>query len=186
MDGEIFPIPAPDTYESPMFVDMGGTDYCHDNYIICRRLSNVTVFGYVLSGSGTLHINSKISIAKAGDLFIIPVNSDHEYYPTPLTQEPWSFLWLNLKGNLPSILLKEYHLDTSPVIENLNVENVFTQSLQLLESKALDLNQLQNRLISLVYHILLEAASAVGKRKLFLSPNVQLLKDYHYHPIEVE
>lgn len=59
---------------------------------------------YVISGEGLFFINGDVHKLGAGDLFLIPPNTDNNYYP--LIGNPWSYRWIGFKGTKSDSLLK--------------------------------------------------------------------------------
>lgn len=51
---------------------------------------------YILEGEGLFFINGECHHLKAGDGFMIPPNTDNNYYP--LTDNPWVYRWIGING----------------------------------------------------------------------------------------
>lgn len=60
---------------------------------------------YVISGEGLFFINNDVHKLGAGDLFLIPPNTDNNYYP--LIGNPWSYRWVGFKGTKCGELLQK-------------------------------------------------------------------------------
>lgn len=56
------------------------------------------VFQYTLSGEGRIELEGKSYSLTPGKAFLVKVPSDHRYYYSAKTSEPWEFIWLNAKG----------------------------------------------------------------------------------------
>lgn len=62
-----------------------------------RRWDTYGSLHFVLYGSGTLIVDGeKISLSK-GDVFLLYANREYEYYPS--SNDPWSYIWLDLYCN---------------------------------------------------------------------------------------
>ncbi len=53
-------------------------------------------FHIVLEGSGVLNFNKHTYKLSRGDMFFLPPNVDHCYYPSE--EDPWKYAWFNLEG----------------------------------------------------------------------------------------
>lgn len=89
--------------------DMAGTSYCDGSYGIIRPKSELFVFEYVLSGTGTIFHNEQKYTASAGEVYFLQQGVSHRYFSS--AEDPWVKIWFNLKGTLPQHLLEVYPLD---------------------------------------------------------------------------
>ncbi len=113
-----FPPPMPD---SPLAVWLAGISYCDGNYRMKRKNSRITVIEYVCQGRGVLEVNGKKFYPQAGDVYIVPENTIHEYSSS--SEDPWIKIWFNISGPLVLPLLSGcglsglYHFPGCPVRE---------------------------------------------------------------------
>ena len=95
-----------------------------DTLHIKRKHADICAFQYIKSGCGYLKINGKTIKSKAGDVIINHLGDDHEYWSDK--NDPWSKLWLNVRGTLVSELLRIYQLENVTYIPAVpQLENVF-------------------------------------------------------------
>lgn len=109
----IYP-PAADNM--PFNVEMTGISYCDETYYILREHSVLTCIEYVISGEGTVNFNARTVYPQQGDMYILPRGNRHEYYSD--AENPWTKIWINLKGSLAEYLLSAYGLNNKTVIRN--------------------------------------------------------------------
>jgi AraC-like DNA-binding protein len=180
-DGNFYILP-PDDSNFPLYVDMAGTDYCHDNYRIERKQAEISVIGYVLSGQGRIQLDDERFTPKAGDTFILPAGKYQEYYP--ISEETWAFLWFNVRGNLLPQLLEAYHLSDSHRYPGCSVERQLRKGLALAANRSNQAAQLHQSLSSIIHDIILEIAYKHKSANRAVSPVVQQIKHYLDQHIE--
>ncbi len=90
----------------PFWIEMAGISRCDEKYHIERKNSRVIVCEYIISGSGTLRLNGRTYYPSAGDVYILPEFSDHEYYTDP--SDPWVKVFFNVQGTGVSSMLKMF------------------------------------------------------------------------------
>jgi len=99
----------PPDREGPLVLEMSGISYCDGSYRIARtRQSRTCVMEYVVKGRGTIAVDGNIYTASAGDVYIVPPETDHTYYSS--ADDPWIKIFFNVRGTLPKALLKAYGL----------------------------------------------------------------------------
>lgn len=91
-----------------------GTDFhlCECGYEECRPnkpyeyiFIDYWVVHYCVSGEGHFYVKDHYTHIHPGDIFMIPAHTKNKYYPNQ--QNPWTYQWIGLKGNLvPAILEK--------------------------------------------------------------------------------
>lgn len=104
--------------DSPGYLKTSGISYCDGRYRVVRRRSKHTVIEYIISGSGTVKLGSQVVYPKAGDMFILPLGSAHEYYSS--ADDPWVKIWINAEGNIFPYLLGAYGLQDKIYFPNCN------------------------------------------------------------------
>ncbi len=122
-----FPPPPP---SSPIQVSIAGTSWCDGSYRIARKNHNIYVFEYVISGEGYYRLEDEMMHPAAGDVYIVPPYSDHEYGSS--ARNPWTKLWFNVHGELVANLLKSYRLTGIPLFKNCPVQETFEKGLACL------------------------------------------------------
>jgi AraC-like DNA-binding protein len=62
------------------------------------------IFQYTLSGCGYIKLDGVVYPLPKGSGFLVKVPSFHEYYYSSDSEEPWEFIWLNVKGEDAAVL----------------------------------------------------------------------------------
>ena len=95
-----------------------------DTVHIQRKHADICAIQYIQSGCGYLKINGKTIKSRQGDVIINHLGDEHEYWSDK--NDPWSKLWLNVRGTLVTELLRIYKLDKVTYIPNVpQLEEVF-------------------------------------------------------------
>lgn len=176
MHGDIYSFPVLDDYNSPMHIELMGTDYCHESFRIKRVKSDVSVLAFVILGHGIINIDNKQYHPSKGDIFILPKDSCHEYYVD--SHNPWAFMWFNITGNLLATLLEVYNLENRHVCEDCNIEQLFLNALNIASSESTDIHIQHKEIVLIIFNIIMEIAETVRTRKLGYSDNVLSIKNY--------
>lgn len=100
----------------PFWVEMSGVSNCDGRYSILREESNVCVCEYIIKGSGTLHYNGKTYHPKAGDIYLLPEFTRHEYYTNP--DDPWIKIFFNVYGTGVSSMLNAFDMKNKFLFSN--------------------------------------------------------------------
>ena len=90
-------------------LSLAGRSFCDGTYRIAREPSPLVVLEYVESGRGTLTVGGTTVHPAAGDFYIVPAGSRHEYRSD--ARDPWVKCWLNLFSPLVDSLLRGYGLE---------------------------------------------------------------------------
>ena len=88
---------------SPFHGELVGFSHCDSTYYQARKESDVTVLEYVTKGTGTLKVNGTTFHPQAGDVYLLPLYSNHIYFTND--NDPWEKYFINIRGNLPSVLI---------------------------------------------------------------------------------
>ena len=131
-----------------------GLSHCDGTYYQVRKNSDVTVIEYILSGSGTVQVNGIKHSVRAGDVYLLPLYSNHLYYSD--SRNPWVKYFMNIRGSLPSTLIKSYHLELQYIFHNSGTEELFAElyATAQLDSETIQPN-LQQELFSSLFHRIL-------------------------------
>ena len=150
----------------PFYAELAGISYCDGTYFQQRRDSPICVLEYVVEGTGTLIINGQKLSASAGDVYILPLGSNHTYYSDE--KHPWTKIFLNAGGELAPFLLRAYHLDTQFVFPQCPVEPLFRELLNIANGPALQ--EARNARMALQLHKIVQGiyqhAKRTGRRNL--------------------
>lgn len=92
----------------PFNIQMTGVSYCDGGYRIVREKSDIVCVEYIISGGGTVICNGRNYYPKAGDMYMLPVGSEHIYYSD--AEDPWIKIWFNAGGELAERLPEIYSL----------------------------------------------------------------------------
>ncbi len=112
-----------------------GITYPDKNYRIKRKNSDFYVIEYVISGEGTIINNGKRYSLCAGDSYILSEGGNHEYFSAG--ENPWSKIWLNVKGNIISPLLSVYGLDGITLVKGVDIYDEMKKILKINKSDKL-------------------------------------------------
>lgn len=75
---------------------IGYDNFHHVTPCYLFRVLPCFTFHIVLEGSGILKFNQHTYKLSRGDMFFLPPNVDHCYYPD--ADDPWQYAWINLEG----------------------------------------------------------------------------------------
>ena len=100
-----------------------GVSYCDGSYHIERPASPFWCMEYIVKGKGCVSVNGKQFVASAGDVYLLPIGADHDYYSDAVT--PWEKVWFNIGGDFVSKTVEAYGLDGIYHVEGVDAEAVF-------------------------------------------------------------
>lgn len=89
---------APAGVERPFRLLTAGITFPDPSYKIVRARSDIFVVEYVAEGGGTVSVDDVTFKVKAGDTYILPAGSRHEYFSD--RERPFKKLWMNVSGPL--------------------------------------------------------------------------------------
>ncbi|WP_372629335.1 helix-turn-helix domain-containing protein [Cohnella sp.] len=89
--------------------EMAGKSFCDGSYRIDRPRSAVSTIEYIVRGRGTVRIDSKEFYPNAGDTYFLHQGQDHLYFSDK--DDPWVKIWVNVKGELLTDLIRRYGLE---------------------------------------------------------------------------
>lgn len=98
-------------------LDLIGYSHCDGTYFVKRHAFDFYVFEYIISGQGILRIDKERYRPSAGDVYIIPPNTDHEYSSS--ADDPWHKVWFNIGGPLIPFLLEQHRLSQVHYFKNM-------------------------------------------------------------------
>ncbi len=117
-----------DSSDLPFSLSLAGISYCDSSYHMIRHKSRSCVLEYVVSGEGTILTNGKQITAKAGDVYILHMGGDYEYFSS--NDNPWVKIFFNIRGNFIQNLLECYGLGSEIIIHNSNTEQLFRETFE--------------------------------------------------------
>lgn len=160
----------------PFKIHMAGTSYCDMTYKKSRRNSPIYVFEYIEKGSGYLRINDNVFQAEAGDVYIVPYGSDHEYSSS--RSNPWTKHWFNVSGKLVTHLISFYNLDNIYLFKNCPLKDTFIDGIRMLKEEPLKASSLLGP--EIILDIILKLAIHVEqlREKVAISPLGKKLRSY--------
>lgn len=101
---------------SPTFAPLiAGITYENPRYHVRRFNASCYVFECVLDGAGYVELNGETVRLAAGDAYILPPCTYHEYYSDSGT--PWRKVWFNVQGEMVGHLLNDYQLNGSCCVQ---------------------------------------------------------------------
>lgn len=92
----------------PFSAALIGVSFCTGKYHIRRKNSPYTVVEYIVDGEGYVMQDGEFHPAGKDQIYICPANTHHDYYSS--SDKPWTKIWMNIYGNIPLLVLKEYGL----------------------------------------------------------------------------
>ena len=110
---------------SPFHGELVGFSHCDSTYYQARKESDVTVLEYITNGAGTLKVNGITFHPKKGDVYLLPLYTNHIYYSG--SAEPWEKYFINIRGDLPSVLINQYHLQLKYVFHGSDTKDLFLE-----------------------------------------------------------
>jgi AraC family transcriptional regulator of arabinose operon len=160
----------------PINLQFLGINYCETNYSNIRQLAKITVFGFVLSGHGRVKVGPQAFIARQGDVFILPAGSYHEVATDLDHKEQWSYIWLNISGNLILKMLEAYQLLPHVVTQDSGLECLFKEALEIAVQKSVEEMHIELQVI--LMRMIVSLSETLRKRGDALTLTVQAIKQF--------
>lgn len=164
----------PPDREGPLVLEMSGISYCDGSYRIARtKQSRTCVMEYVVKGHGTVTVEGQSYTAQAGDVYVIPPETDHTYYSS--AEDPWIKIFFNVRGPLPRVLLKAYGLWGRVVFPACELMPLFLQFYRLAQG-----GQLHDEVIApctLKLHEIVQRLGALTQAEAAVSGEAHCLKN---------
>lgn len=175
MKEDIVSFPGKSSRQTPFHLQMTGISHCDGSYRIKRGKNSPTfVFECVTKGKGTLIVDGKVCEPEAGDIYIVPAYSEHEYYSS--AKDPWEKIWFNTEGTLIEKLIEAYNLKDIHLVKNLNLRDLFRRGYET----AKEFPESANESVPLIIHeiIIKIAAKIKGDKEPARSAEGKKLKNY--------
>ncbi|MDE5578315.1 MAG: AraC family transcriptional regulator [Oscillospiraceae bacterium] len=137
---------------TPFYIEMAGITYPDPKYHIVRSNSHIHCFEYVMKGEGIVTVDGKTNYPCAGDVYILPKGTNHNYCSEP--NDPFEKIWFNINGSLCDELIHIYGIIGILIVKNFDAFDFFREFLDICENKELSVNEIYSR-CSLVFHKLL-------------------------------
>lgn len=160
----------------PLSVQFLGINYCDPDYRNIRKLSKITIFGFVLSGQGSVQVGSQVYTARQKDIFILPAGCYHEVASDPDHQEQWSYIWLNISGNWMLKLLEAYQLLSHVVTSDSGLEPLFKEAIESVKEKSVE--EMHSELQIILMRIIVSLFETLRKRGEALTSTVHAIKQF--------
>lgn len=116
------------------WLELAGISWCDASYHIRRPASCCWVLEQVMKGRGTLKVDGASYTASAGDIYLLPKGSDHDYFSS--AADPWEKIFMNLRGSLPDALFSAYGLTGKVIFTNCQAEGLFWAFYRILQWNA--------------------------------------------------
>lgn len=179
---EIVNLPLNDNDNCLFHIEMAGISYCDGTYKIMRTNSSVYVFEFILRGQGTVVCNSKIFHPSAGDIYILHQGSNHVYYSD--REDPWVKIWFNAKGRLIKHLIDAYELSSVNHIKGLNLELLFNEIYETIQSKKDSSEEILSRAAVVLHEIIQQIHLWLNQNRSV--NNSEAIKIKHYLDLHLE
>lgn len=92
----------------PFNIEMIGITYPDKDYYVQRKSSDYFIIEYIVSGKGSLTVNGKSFAVRAGDVYILPPQTAHDYRPD--AAEPYEKIWCNFYSAIFEKAVIDYNL----------------------------------------------------------------------------
>lgn len=158
----------------PISVPFIGMNYCTPYYRNVRRMAQITVIGYVLSGCGKIRVNSQASRVQPGDVFLMRSGCYHEVISEATPEEPWVFIWYNVHSHWALNVLEAYRLLSTIVVPNASMESLFRQGMEWADTHTIE--EMQGLLQQLFMQIVIRLSEIQRARGDLLSLLVRQIK----------
>ncbi|MDQ0886561.1 AraC family transcriptional regulator of arabinose operon [Paenibacillus sp. V4I9] len=160
----------------PLSVQFLGVNYCDTDYRNIRKIAQITVFGFVLSGQGSVQVGPQACIARQGDMFILPAGYYHEVASDLDHKERWSYIWLNISGSWILKMLEAYQLLSHVVTSSSGLEHLFNEAIESANQKSVE--EMQSELQIILMRIIVSLSETLRKRGEALTSTVQAIKQF--------
>lgn len=151
----------------------------HTPHVDKRENSYMYICEYIVSGSGILSCNNFEYNPKAGDVYILPKNSNHEYYPNP--KDPWKKIWFIFDGPLVPNMLHGFGLHNDIFFQNFGHEELFKEMFTMAKSYT-NLEDLNFKISMKFYEILMLLNKHKHSQELTdKAEKIQALLDSHIY-----
>ena len=170
--------------DTPCFwVDMAGISKCDDKYAILREESKICVCEYIVKGSGTVILKGKTYHPKAGDVYLLPQYTRHEYYTNP--NDPWVKVFFNAYGTGISSMIEAFGLKEQVLFTGCEELYPLFKKIILKTRENLPSERIMQEL-SMQFTGLLYALSEKTKGKQQIPEDVQMVKEFIDRNVERE
>lgn len=159
---------------SPVILDLIGRTYPSAAYHISRRDFPYYIFEYIIAGKGKLRVENEHYVPEAGDVYIIPANTDHEYFSDP--DEPWYKLWFNIGGSLIQSMLSCYGIHGVVLFKHVpqKIRHIFEDGIATLQKCQDDCLKLAP---GIFLNIIMELAEHHRNMEQNISPDAAKIRD---------
>ena len=159
---------------SPVILNLIGRTYPSAAYHISRRDFPYYVFEYIIAGKGKLRVENRHYAPEAGDVYIIPANTDHEYSSDP--HAPWDKLWFNIGGPLIQSMLSCYGIHGVVLFKHVpqKIQHLFEDGIATLQKSPVSCLKLAP---GILLNIIIELAEHHRNMEQNISPDAVEIRD---------
>lgn len=170
--------------DKPSFwVEMAGISNCDDKYAILREQSSICVCEYIVKGSGTVILQGNTYHPKAGDVYLLPQYTRHEYYTNP--NDPWVKVFFNVYGTGVSSMIQAFGLKEQVLFKDCEELRPLFEKIILKTRESIPDEQMMQEL-SMLFTGILYTLSEKTKKKQETNEEAQQLKDFIDRNVERE
>lgn len=163
----------PKTEQSPMSIVMAGITLPDSSYYINRPDSYITVMEYVVEGEGFVRTPDGEVAVRAGQIYILQKGLDHYYRSSQAN--PWKKIFINLVGDLPVRLMREYGLSDEWLFDGEGLLPIFQRIEELLKCEVADAG-IQSQLSSMFLYVV--SYLGMSKTRTAHGSEATQMKDY--------
>lgn len=138
----------------PVNIMVIGETICDETYYVSRPCSRIMAIEYILSGSGTLHMNGEIFHPKRNTAILLPKYSCHTYYAD--SDDFWVKKWIVFDGTLMQNLIDTYLPKGVCCFEGCNLLPYFQEIEKIMQTDAGDYKQMTDALVSVLLRMILK------------------------------
>ena len=165
----------------PFRTEMAGVFYCDGSYRIRPQALPYIRFEYVERGEGRVRVDGREFIARAGDVYLLPRGSDHEYASS--RTNPWVKMWVNASGPLLDSLIPLYGLSSVYHVPGYDAHMLFERILTAARSGG-DARDIFGRIALLCHELLIGLAARVGRGAADVSEEAEALRGFLDRSVE--
>lgn len=168
----------PPATQQPFWIELTGTSYCDYSYRISRSLqaSNVYVIEYIISGTGSISINSREYHPSTGDFYILQPGSAHEYQSS--ANNPWTKVFANVYGPLCREVVDIYGLTNTVLVKNCDVKKQLQELINIANSSNLTETQIMSLCAAKFVEIIAIVATYTNTNNITDNKEVNQICDY--------
>ncbi len=143
----------------PVNVMVIGETICSDDYYVCRNQSRIMAIEYIVSGSGTLNINSKSYNPPPNCAILLTKHSHHDYFSDK--DNPWVKRWIVFDGILMQQFIDLYLPKDTYCFENCNLLPYFNEIEKVVRTESKNYSRMVDQLSIILHKMIIRIRNSV-------------------------